>query len=171
MLEKYNIRKANIKEFDGIKKLFKAIKEDLKKREIVMWTDKYPLDVIEDDIKTASMYVLEDERNNIVGCFTLLKDDELYKNIKWKLDGNSLYIERVVISPEMQGQGFSNKIMDFIINYAKENKYEIIRLTVLESNIRAHSLYKKYNFSEVDRGSHMTRSGRIAIAMERNVYL
>ncbi len=85
------------------------------------------------------MYVLENEKNYILGCFTLLKNDDLYKNIKWKLNGKSLYIERVVISPEMQGKGLSNKIMNFIINYAKENNYEVIKLTVLETNTRAYS--------------------------------
>ncbi len=167
MLEKCGIRKANMKEFSCIRKLFEDVKEDLKKREIVMWADRYPLDVLEDDIKTDSMYVLIDKKNNIVGCFTLLKEDNLYKNIKWELCGNSLYIERVVINPKMQGHGLSNKIMEFIITHAKENEYEIIRLTVLEANMRAYLLYKKYNFSEVDKGSHMTRSGRIAIATER----
>ncbi len=40
MLEKYTIKKANVEEFDHIKKIFEAVKEDLKKREIIMWIDK-----------------------------------------------------------------------------------------------------------------------------------
>lgn len=165
-----NIRLANIEEYNQIKKIYEAVKEDLKKREIVMWTSVYPLDVIESDIDNNAMYVLENNENEILGCFVLQNEDKQYDTIKWQLKGKPLYIERVVINPLCQGQGLSNKIMKFIMKYAKDNGYEIIRLTVLENNDRAVSLYKKYGFIETDRGSHMTKSGRVAYAMERKVY-
>lgn len=164
-----NIRLAHIEEYDQIKSIYESVKADLKIRKVKMWTSTYPLDTIENDIINNEMYLLENDNNEILGCFVLLNDEQQYCNIKWQLEGKTLYIERVVINPQNQGQGLSNRIMDFIMSFTKDGGYEIIRLTVLAANDRALSLYKKYDFIEVDKGTHMTKSGRVALAMERKV--
>ena len=61
---------------------------------------------------------------------------------KWK----ALELKRIYVLKEFHGQGIAQKLMDYIINYAIENKYEVIWLGVWEHNIRAQKFYAKYGF-------------------------
>ena len=160
------IRLANLDDYASVKKVYESVIADLKERNIAMWTGDYPLNVIKNDIENNLMYVLVDD-SEVLGCFTLLENDEQYQTVKWQASTfDSLYIERLVINPRKQGRGLSKVIMNHIVNEIGQN-YSVIRLTVLTTNERAISLYKKYGFLEVDRGTHMTKSGREASAMEK----
>lgn len=48
------------------------------------------------------------------------------------------------------GKGIGTIMMNFAIKKAKELNLEKIYLTVLEDNLRAKNLYKKFNFKEIN---------------------
>ena len=83
--------------------------------------------------KTLSYYILE-KNNEIIGffeCSIIPPDAELYD---------------IVIDEPYRGFGYSNILMDYFINLAKENNVETIFLEVNSMNNNAISLYKKYGF-------------------------
>ena len=65
---------------------------------------------------------------------------------KWK----ALELKRIYVLPGFQGKGIAKVLMEFILNYAHEKKYEVVWLGVWEKNYRAQKFYEKYGF--VDSG-------------------
>ncbi len=61
---------------------------------------------------------------------------------QWK----ALELKRVYILKEFHGLGIAQKLLDFMISYAKKENYEVIWLGVWEYNLRAQRFYEKYGF-------------------------
>jgi diamine N-acetyltransferase len=61
---------------------------------------------------------------------------------KWK----ALELKRIYVLSEYKGKGIAQKLMDLILSYAVENKYEVVWLGVWEHNDRAQRFYEKYGF-------------------------
>ena len=82
-----------------------------------------------DGVRAGYLRIMEDYRN-----FELME--------KWK----ALEIKRIYVLKEFQGKGIAQALMDFALDYAKENKYEVVWLGVWEYNYRAQKFYSKYGF-------------------------
>ena len=61
---------------------------------------------------------------------------------QWK----ALELKRLYVSKEFHGKGIAQKLMDFYLLTAQQNKYEMVWLGVWEHNFRAQSFYIKYGF-------------------------
>jgi diamine N-acetyltransferase len=61
---------------------------------------------------------------------------------KWK----ALELKRIYVLSEYKGKGIAQKLMDVILDHARENKYEVVWLGVWEHNMRAQKFYEKYGF-------------------------
>ena len=61
---------------------------------------------------------------------------------KWK----ALELKRIYVLDTFHGKGIAQKLMDFILKFALENKYEVVWLGVWEHNTRAQKFYAKYGF-------------------------
>jgi diamine N-acetyltransferase len=61
---------------------------------------------------------------------------------KWK----ALELKRIYVVKEYHGKGVAQKLMDFVIDFAVKEKYEVIWLGVWEHNIKAQKFYEKYGF-------------------------
>ena len=90
----------------------------------------------------------------IVGTFAYIKK------------GNGVYeFTKMAVSPGLRGKGIGNKMMQYAIDFAKEQSWEKILLysnTVLENSIH---IYRKYGFIEVPL-EKKTRYSRSDIKME-----
>ena len=77
-----------------------------------------------------------------------LQFKETYDNFpeikKWK----ALELKRIYVLSEFQGKGIAQKLMDFFLNFAAEEKYEAVWLGVWEHNVRAQKFYEKYGFAD-----------------------
>lgn len=98
------------------------------------------------------MYVIEN-KNKIIGSFVLSEyDNPDYKNIKWTSNKKKfLYLNRLAILPSEQGKGYAKYAMNFIQEYAINNHYDVIRLTVYNQNKYAIGLYEKFGFIKVKK--------------------
>lgn len=61
---------------------------------------------------------------------------------KWR----SLELKRIYVLSGYHGKGIAQKLMDFFLAFAAENKYEVVWLGVWEHNLRAQKFYEKYGF-------------------------
>jgi len=61
----------------------------------------------------------------------------------WK--GQAMYLEDILVTKEMRGQGIGKLLMDRLIEEAKEKGWNRILWQVLEWNEPAINFYKKYN--------------------------
>ena len=51
--------------------------------------------------------------------------DELAK-LTYRKEGEKLYFESTVVSPELRGQGIAGKLFEAGVKYARENNYKIV---------------------------------------------
>lgn len=61
---------------------------------------------------------------------------------KWK----ALELKRIYVRKEFHGKGIAQQLMEYILAYAHEHKYEVVWLGVWEHNQRAQKFYEKYGF-------------------------
>lgn len=61
----------------------------------------------------------------------------------WK--GKRMYLDDIVVTEKMRGNGIGKMLFDEIVNEAKKNKVKQIMWQVLEWNDPAINFYKKYN--------------------------
>ncbi len=62
--------------------------------------------------------------------------------------GKKAWVEDVVIDNIYQGQGFGRMIMEFVIEFARFEKVNILMLTSKPGRIAANSLYQKIGFEQ-----------------------
>jgi len=67
----------------------------------------------------------------------------------WK--GRRLYLEDLIVTEAARGKGLGKMLLDHLIEYAKENKYNGMVWQVLDWNEPAINFYKKYN-ADFDEG-------------------
>ena len=65
-----------------------------------------------------------------------------------KVEKNEIFIDILAVTQEMRSKGIGNKIVKFIIDYARSQEYQQVRLFVIESNERAKAFYQKIGFNE-----------------------
>lgn len=63
---------------------------------------------------------------------------------KWK----ALELKRIYVLGDFQGKGIAQRLMEYCLDYAKQNGYEVVWLGVWEHNQRAHKFYAKYGFED-----------------------
>ena len=51
--------------------------------------------------------------------------DELAK-LTYRKEGEKLFFESTVVSPELRGQGIAGKLFEVGVKYARENNYKIV---------------------------------------------
>ncbi len=62
--------------------------------------------------------------------------------------GKSLTIDDLYIALPYRKNGIGQKMMEYLMSFAKENGYRRVQLHAELNNERAHSLYRKLGFSE-----------------------
>ena len=79
-----------------------------------------------------------------VGYIRFMEDYSGYEKVKqWK----ALELKRLYILKDFQGTGVAQALMNFYIDYAIKNKYELVWLGVWEYNLKAQKFYQKYGFT------------------------
>ena len=84
------------------------------------------------------------EANGVPIAYLHFKED--YTNFPAEKKWKALELKRIYVLKAFHGEGIAQKLMDFVLNFAAENKYEMLWLGVWEHNIRAQKFYDKYGF-------------------------
>jgi ribosomal-protein-alanine N-acetyltransferase len=90
--------------------------------------------------------------NNIVGLIAGYFNDT---------EGKKAYITSVIISPNYQGRGIASRLLREVIDYACKNNFVSIGLEVQQSNEKALSIYKKFNFKIISQNQTKLKMERI----------
>lgn len=84
------------------------------------------------------------EADGIAVAYLHFKED--YTNFPAEKKWKALELKRIYVLAAFHGKGIAQKLMDFMLDFAAEKKYEMIWLGVWEHNLRAQKFYKKYGF-------------------------
>ena len=79
---------------------------------------------------------------------------EDYKNFPMMKKWKALELKRIYVLKEFHGMGIAQKLMDHYLQFATENKYEVVWLGVWEHNLRAQKFYEKYGFVKTGYTHH-----------------
>lgn len=146
------IIKAKIPNLNQLHVLTKSCAENMIANGIFQWNEKYPSkEVLQKDIELEQIWKLE-ERETTVGIIVLTEiEDKEYINVKWLTKNNkNIYVHRLAVHPNFQGNGYAQKLMDFAENYASKNKYNSIRLDTFSQNKRNQLFYEKRNYVKLE---------------------
>ncbi|QLG45462.1 GNAT family N-acetyltransferase [Costertonia aggregata] len=145
------IRYANLSEIPDILQLTRACARAMEKNGIYQWNEHYPTKLaFENDLKNNELYVLEVD-NKVSGTIVISTHmDEEYKPIKWLTPSkNNIYIHRLAINPNLQGQGYARKLMDFGEAYARKNNFVSVRLDTFSQNKRNQKFYEVRGYQKL----------------------
>jgi len=145
------IRHAKISEITDIIAISKACAQRMIANGIHQWNEHYPsVQHFEKDIERDELFVLE-LGNKIIGTIVLSTYmDEEYQDIKWLTpNGNNIYVHRLSIHPEYQGRGYAQELMDFAENFARENKFDSVRLDTFSQNERNQRFYETRGYKKL----------------------
>lgn len=92
----------------------------------------------------------------------LLKDERVIGYFVASSVAGEVTLMNIAIIPEKQGEGFGQKLLQFLIDFCSKNEEQELWLEVRASNISALTLYSKLGFVEVDcrKGYYPCEQGR-----------
>lgn len=100
--------------------------------------------MIEQEIAEKRHFVIKDE-NQITATFVLTYNDPII----WKeADKDSaLYIHRIATNPNFRGRSYVQKIVNWVIEYARKTEKDFVRLDTTSGNERLNQYYIKCGFT------------------------
>lgn len=145
------IRRAKISEIPDILTITRACAQKMQENGIFQWNEHYPSkEAFLKDIDREELFVIEE--NNIVQGTIVISTlmDEEYEPIEWLTpNGNSTYIHRLSVHPDLQGKGLAQKMMDFAENHAREHRFVSVRLDTFSQNKRNQRFYEQRGYQKL----------------------
>lgn len=89
------------------------------------------------------LYFFAEIDNKPVGYIRFTED---YSNLPLMKQWKALELKRIYVLKEFHGMGIAQNLMDFMLDFALKEKYQVIWLGVWEHNLRAQKFYEKYGF-------------------------
>lgn len=139
--------------------LIKCVSLDLQQKNIEQWDESYPDEtVIAEDIRQGHAYGLF-EGDKLVGYIDLDETGvQEYDSVQWKeTGGKPLMIHRLCVNPMLQNKGYGKTLLEFAVNFGRENGFGSIRLDTFIKNKIALYLFESCDY--VRRGSVFFRKG------------
>lgn len=134
---------------------------------INQWDEIYPARIdIEKDINNNNAFGYIE--NKKIAAYISLNEEQSpeYNTLKWNIQGRNLIVHRLSVASNMQGKGIAKKMILFAEEYAREHKYDSIRLDAFTKNPAALNLYLKLGYTEV--GTVIFRKGEF-ICYEKGI--
>lgn len=150
-----NLRKAEIQEAQSILKFYQNVIDSCKDIEFnPKWSENYPnLKYIETCIRNEELYIYT-ENDVMISCIVLNNRFEPeYKDIKWSVNAKPdeiIVIHTFAISPDFTGKGIGKEIFAQIRDYALINNKKTIRIDIINGNVGAQKVFKKFGFEYID---------------------
>jgi len=145
----YKFRKAEIADVNSIWEILQQAIIRRKEDGSNQWQDGYPnVDVVQKDIDSRIGFVLIDGDTIIGYCAVLINDEPAYANIqgKWLTNDDFVVIHRVAISGKYLGKGFAKKLMNFVEEYAINNRIWSIKADTNFDNIAMMKIFEKLGY-------------------------
>lgn len=145
------IRRAKISEIQHILAITKACAKFMADKGIFQWNDHYPSKAaFEKDLERNELYVKVID-GQLIGSITITtKMDPEYKPVNWlTANDRNIYIHRLCVHPEHQGNGFAQELMDFAEALAKEAKSISVRLDTFSQNKRNQKFYEVRGYQKL----------------------
>ncbi|MDO5444809.1 MAG: GNAT family N-acetyltransferase [Eubacteriales bacterium] len=149
------LRKAKNEEFDRIRDFYWNLIDDMKDRKDTVGWKKgiYPTEqFIRESIEDGNLYIIDGENGIIASVIINSLWNEGYDGLPWSVDcprDNILVPHALAVKADAQGNGIGKRVVQDIIDIAKNENKKTIRLDILDGNIAAERLYTGMGFQYV----------------------
>lgn len=104
----------------------------------------FNLQQVQSELINSNDYYFFAEMDGVaVGYLRLMED---HKSLPPVNQWNALELKRIYVDKEFHGKGIAALLMDFTLQFALNNKYDVVFLGVWEHNTRAQKFYSKFGF-------------------------
>lgn len=139
----YFLEKAKVSDVDSFIEIIKERMNWMDYKDIDQWNhhdylNMYPISYYIDMINNERMYVVKD-MGKVIGGVVLYEYDD-----RWGERDKALYIHNLATNINYKGLG--RFIINEIINMAKRENYQYVRLDCDESNIKLNKYYDSFGF-------------------------
>lgn len=144
------IMQAQESDFIEILYLLRVCIVDMNKKGLKHWNSVYPgPEMIQEDLAKGSIYLIKD-KGVCKGMITLDEEEpDEYKSVQWtEASKKPLFLHRLAVHPNWQGQGIARKLLDFSESFARKNNFDSIRIDVYGNSEHARNLCNKHAFTE-----------------------
>ena len=137
------ISPAKQSDLDTLLAITRACATHLIEQGIYQWNAHYPNKAAFASDLQAEVLNVYRVAGRVVGCIALRTDmDAEYTPINWLTQTTKhLYVHRLAVHPEYQGQGIARQLMDFAEGHAKKIECASLRLDTFGINKRNLSFY------------------------------
>jgi diamine N-acetyltransferase len=143
------IRKANMEDFDRLNKLFWQSDYFHYNNEPYIYektndgcrTREYIESLLNDKI---NIFIVLEKEKEIIGF--LLAYEETKGHLPFHKKRKYIVIDNIVVDENYRNKGYGEKLLNYIIEYAKNENYNDIMLYVYRFNENAIKLYEKKGF-------------------------
>lgn len=145
------IRKGTLEDIEILMEITSSCAKYMTARGIFQWNEHYPnAEAFKKDVQREELFVLQ-EPYTIIGCVVISTYmNEEYKSVEWLTkDHKNLYIHRLAVLPEKQGNGYAQKLMDFAEQFGRENGFKSIRLDTFSQNFRNQKFYELRGYQKL----------------------
>ena len=141
---------AREKDFLDVWFLLNRCTAEMNRQSMFHWNPSYPdAETILSDIQEESLYLYHVD--GVCQGIIVLNQEQAreYKTIPWKnISGKILVVHRLAVHPLFQQKGIGKLLMEFAIEYARENEFDSMRLDVYRDHPAAGKMYRNLGFRE-----------------------
>ena len=144
------IRQAVEADIALLLELTRACAGHMIEQSIYQWNEVYPNEAaFLSDLNQNSLWVYALE-NNPVGCVSFYTEmDPEYKTMDWIVpESKHLYVHRLAVHPQHQGQNIARTLMDFAEDHARELGCASVRLDTFSQNPRNLKFYNNRGYQK-----------------------
>jgi predicted GNAT family N-acyltransferase len=146
MVDGYKVKNTEMNDLELVFNLFEQSINYQEKKGYPVWRN-YDRNAIIKDIENKNHYKV------VIGAKTGIVFSVAYADkIIWRdLDkGESLYLHRIVVNPELKGQKLFGKIVDWAIGHCQQKGLKSVRMDTWAANPTIIEYYKTYGFSVLE---------------------
>lgn len=146
----YNFKKANTSDIPEIWAILQNAIIRRKNDGSNQWQDGYPNpEVIKKDIEKGYGYILTDGETIIGYSAILINDEPEYLKIEgnWLTNADFVVFHRVAIAEKYLGKNLSQKIIEFIEDFARKNNIKSLKADTNHDNFAMMKIFEKSGFT------------------------
>ena len=142
-----SIKELNNNNLDELKKLESALKNWFANPKELNFTDsemRYPFDM--------KKWINVNYKLNKIQTVVLSKDNWIigYGGVKFINKGSRAHIAQIYLDLEQRGNGYRNKIINYIQDLCVKNKIKTLTITAMKKDKSSRELYKNMGFVEME---------------------
>ena len=146
----YNFKKADTSDIPEIWAILQNAIIRRKNDGSNQWQDGYPNpEVIKKDIEKGYGYILTDGETIIGYSAILINDEPEYLKIEgsWLTNADFVVFHRVAIAEKYLGKNLSQKIIEFIEDFARKNTIKSLKADTNHDNFAMMKIFEKSGFT------------------------